>query len=104
MGVQRLPDPGLIPSSQEAGGTVHSNSLAQTAPGTQPGFDGGLMTYPVSTDSPGPMSPNQDDRRPVEPSGAMAASKDSPFPQAGAFGVVNEDSNAALWKRTPSSL
>ena len=66
MAVQRLPDPGLMPTSQEAGGTVHSNALAQTAPGSMPGFDGGLMTYPVSTDSPGPMSGNQDDRRPVD--------------------------------------
>ena len=56
MGVTRLPDPGLMPSSQEAGGTVHSNELAQTAPGSMPGYDGGVMNYPVSTDSPPPSS------------------------------------------------
>jgi hypothetical protein len=104
MAVQRLPDPGLMPTSQEAGGTVHSNALAQTAPGSMPGFEGGLMTYPVSTDSPGPMSGNQDDRRPVDPSGAMSGSQDSPFPQAASFAQSdNEDSNAARWKKTPSS-
>ncbi len=104
MAVQRYPDPGLMPSSQEAGGTVHSNALAQTAPGSMPGYDGGLMSYPVSTDSPGPMSAQQDDRRPVDPSGAMAGGTDSVFPQAGSFGQADrEDSNAARWKPTPSS-
>lgn len=102
MGVQRYPDPGLLPTSQEGGGVVHSNALAMTAPGSAPGFDGGKLTYNVSTDSPGPMSGNQDDRRPVEPSGAMAGGKDSPFPQAGSFGQ-EQYGDAAKWKKTPSS-
>ena len=104
MASQRLPDPGMMPTSQEAGGTVHSNALAQTAPGSMPGFDGGQMNYPVSTDSPGPLSSAQDDRNPVQPSGAMAGGQDSPFPQAGGFSQADlEDSNAAKWKKTPSS-
>lgn len=73
-----------------------------TAPGSAPGFDGGLMSYPVSTDSPGPMSANQADQDLQEPSGAMAAGKDSPFPQAGKFGQ-EQYGDAAMWKKTPSS-
>jgi hypothetical protein len=55
--VTRLPDPGMLPTSQEAGGCVHDNSAAMTAPGSQPGFDGGTLAYPASTDGPGPAMP-----------------------------------------------
>lgn len=101
MGVQQLPSPGMMPTSQEAGGTVHSNALAQTAPGSMPGFDGGQMSYPVSTDSPQPESSAHDDRNPVEPGGSSGP-QDSPFPQAGRFGD-EVYGNAAMWKKTPSS-
>ena len=104
MAVQVYPSPGLIPTSQEAGGTVHSNALAMTAPGTEPGFDGGTMTYPVSTDSPdAPAGQDRDDRELIGVSGAKD-NMDSPFPQAGAFAQADtEDGNAAMWKKTPSS-
>jgi|HubBroStandDraft_2_1064218.scaffolds.fasta_scaffold33084_2 hypothetical protein len=104
MATTRLPDPGLLPTSQEGGGTVHSNELAQTSPGSMPGFDGGTMNYPVSTDDAAPPAgPDRDDRRLVGPSGAKAQ-QDSPFPQAGAFAQAStEDANAAMWKKTPSS-
>jgi hypothetical protein len=106
MAVQRYPDPPLTPTSQEAGGCVHDQSLAQTAPGSAPGFDGGVLSYPVSTDAPPvPRGPDRDDRRPAGPSGALAGGKDSPFPQAGSFGQAGrEDSgNAGRWRPTPSS-
>lgn len=51
--VQRIPVKiGLVPTSQEAGGTVHSQAASMTAPGSQPGFDGGTMAYTVSADGP----------------------------------------------------
>jgi hypothetical protein len=104
MAVERLPDPGLMPTSQEAGGVVHDNSLAMTAPGSAPGFDGGTLSYPVSTDDPAPpRGPDRDDRRLIAASGAKAQ-QDSPFPQAGSFAQADtEDSNAGLWKLTSSS-
>jgi len=71
--MQRLPDPGLTPTSQEAGGMVHSQALAMTAPGTPPGFDGASMAYPVSTDSAQP--PGQSGATipiPTDPVGAQA--------------------------------
>lgn len=55
--VQRLADPGLLPTSQEAGGTVHDQSMSMTAKGSAPGYDGGVMTYNVSTDSPAAEQP-----------------------------------------------
>lgn len=101
MGVQRLPDPGMLPTSQEAGGVVHSNALAQTAPGTAPGFDGGTLTYNASTDSPqAPAGQDRDDRPLVAPSGADH-NMDAPFPQGSQFGA--ESYNAGMWKRTPST-
>ena len=105
MAVQVYPSPGMLPTSQEAGGTVHDQSHAMTAPGTAPGFDGGTMSYPVSTDSPdAPAGQDRDDRELVGTSGAKD-NMDSPFPQAGAFGQVDaEDSNAVMWKKTPSSV
>jgi hypothetical protein len=104
MAVQRYPDPGMLPTSQEAGGTVHDQSHAMAAPGSMPGFDGGLMSYPVSTDAPpAPPAPDRDDRRLIGPDGSPG-SQDAPFPQAGAFAQADtEDSGAAMWKKTPSS-
>ena len=104
MAVERLADPGLLPTSQEGGGTVHSNELAQTSPGSMPGFDGGTMNYPVSTDEAAPApAPDRDDRRLIGPGGAKGA-QDSPFPQGGSFVQADrEDSNAAMWKKTASS-
>lgn len=105
MGVQNLPSPGMLPTSQEAGGTVHSNMLAMTAPGTEPGYDGGTMTYNVSTDSAqAPPGQDRNDRELIGPSGAKGE-QDAPFPQSGAFGQVSgEDAgNAGRWKLTPSS-
>ena len=55
--MERLPSPGMMPTSQEAGGCTHDNSAAQTAPGSWPGFDNGQLTYTVSTDAPGPAMP-----------------------------------------------
>lgn len=43
---------GLVPTSQAAGGMVHDASLARTAPGSLPGYDGGSETFPVSQDGP----------------------------------------------------
>jgi hypothetical protein len=108
MAVQRYPDAGMLPTSQEGGGTVHDQSHAMTAPGSAPGFDGGVMTYPVSTDAPpAPPVPDRDDRWLAGESGAKApqGSQDSPFPQAGSFAQADrEDSGSAgLWKLTPSS-
>jgi hypothetical protein len=49
--MQVLPGPHLVPTSQEAGGCVHDPSLALTAPGSPPGYDGGDLNYPVSVDT-----------------------------------------------------
>ena len=73
---------GLVPTSQEAGGTVHSNALAQTAPGSMPGFDGGAMSYPVSTDSPLPVSADQADQHDVDAGGGGRMPRD---PESGQF-------------------
>lgn len=102
MGVQRLPDAGLVPTSQEGGGTVHDNSKAMSAPGSMPGYDGGAMAYPVSTDLPVPQPvPDRSDENLIGSGGAAAQPQDGPFPQAGTFGA--ESYNAGLWRRTPSS-
>jgi hypothetical protein len=102
MGVQRLPDPGLLPTSQEAGGTVHSNALAQTAPGTDPGFDGGTLTYNVSTDAAdAPAGQDRNDRELIATSGGKD-NMDAPFPQSPKFGG-EAYGNAGLWRKTPSS-
>jgi hypothetical protein len=49
-----LPSPGVLPTSQEAGNMVHDQSLAMTAPGSQPGFDGGTFAgpWPQNSDNP----------------------------------------------------
>ena len=107
MAVQRYPNPGMMPTSQEAGGTVHDQSHAMAAPGSRPGFDGGQMSYPVSTDDPpAPPIPDRDDRWLLGPDGSKApqSQQDAPFPQAGSFDQADtEDGNAAMWKKTPSS-
>lgn len=100
--MQRLPDPGMNQTSQEGGGTVHSNALAMSAPGSAPGYDAGTMTYPVSTDAPVPaaLAPirvsNEAGRDPVLP-GSNAGS--APITQAG----LEDQGNAGLWKKTPSA-
>ena len=100
MGVQRLPDPPLVPSSMSAGGEWHSNNLAMTAPGSA-----GVAPLPVGLEETLPLpvdtAPDRVSRNPVGPSGAFSAAKDSPVPQAGTFGA--ESYNAGLWKKTPSS-
>ena len=105
MGVQRLADPGLVPTSQEAGGTVHSTAMAMTAPGTEPGFDGGTMTNNVSTDAPGPPAiPDRDDRWLVSADGSKpSAGQDAPFLQGGQFGQASREDAGSAWKPTPSS-
>jgi|HubBroStandDraft_2_1064218.scaffolds.fasta_scaffold11961_4 hypothetical protein len=50
--MQVLPGPKLVPTSQAAGGMVHSAALAQTAPGTPPGYDGGSETFNDNVDGP----------------------------------------------------
>ena len=86
--MQRLPNPGIVPTSQEGGGTVHDNSLAMSAPGSQPGFDAGSMSYPVSTDAPKPVM-----AAPIP----VSDEKDRTSAEAGVPG------NAGLWKKTPSA-
>jgi hypothetical protein len=81
--VQRYPDPGLLPTSQEAGGSVHDNSLALGAPGSDPGFDAATMTYNVSTDAPRPPAgPDMADQWDVDPGGAHHQPHD---PESGEF-------------------
>ena len=108
MGVTRLPNPPLVPSSMSSGGEVHSNAMAMGAPGSQPvsapspGDPGqAAETLPLPVDT----APDRSDRKLLDASGAKRDPADSPFPQAGSFGQVDrEDSNAALWKVTPSSM
>jgi hypothetical protein len=54
-----LPSPGLLPTAQEAGNMVNANDLAMTAPGSQPGYDGGAFAgpWPANTDTPPPSGP-----------------------------------------------
>ena len=54
--METLPNPGMVPTSQEAGGMVHTNELAMTAPGSPPGFDGGALIYPTSADVGAPAA------------------------------------------------
>jgi hypothetical protein len=50
--MQVLPSPGIVPTSQAAGGMVHSAALALTAPGSPPGYDGGSETFVTNLDGP----------------------------------------------------
>src|SRR5580700_726242 len=102
MGVQRYPNPRLSTDSMGSGGTPHV-SYGMGAPGSTPVEPGPQpFEIPDITDLQTPTQPG--DRRLVDPSGAMAADKNSPFPQAGSFAQAStEDGNAAMWRKTPSS-
>ena len=109
MGVTRLPNPPLVPSSMSSGGEIHSNEAAMGAPGSQPvsapspqdpGQAAETLPLPVDT------APDRNDRWLLDASGAKRpqGQQDTPFPQAGAFIQADrEDSNAAMWRPTPSS-
>ena len=96
----RLPDPGLVPTSQEAGGMVHDQSLAMTAPGTAPGFDGGSYPYPVATDLPaGSPAPGQSGATvpvPTDPAG-------QPRDGLGRWTADGQVPGAGPWRPTPSA-
>lgn len=103
MAVQRLPNPRLVTDSMGAGGTPHE-SFGGGPPGSQ-----GVEPSPQAFEVPDigtllePAPGN--DRRLVAPGGAMSGEKDAPFPQGDGFAQADlEDSDAALWKKTPSSM
>lgn len=122
--VQRLPDPTMLPTSQEAGGMVHDNRLAMTAPGTAPGFDGGSYAYPASTDLP-PASPPPGQSGPTipvptQPVSSTGTKTGGPYPDLGSTSQprvpagsgptggqwtadVQGPGGEGPWKKTPSA-
>lgn len=92
--------PGLVPTSQEAGGLIHSNDLAMTAQGSQPGFDGGLMVAPTTTDAPLPLPaalPVDADAETGLPPGLPAGHP------SGGGGRYSAAQLASAWQPTPSA-
>lgn len=94
--MQRLASPGLVPTSQEAGGMVHDNALAHTAPGSPPGCDAGRLTYPVSEDMPAPDMFGGD----TVPVSTQAGHGGNPaVPAEGGRFTVPADGDAGKWGR-----
>jgi hypothetical protein len=87
---------------------VHSQALARTAPGSPPGFDGGALTYPVSTDAPMPdmwgtqvpvsTQPGEDGGKGLPPR------KPSGTPDGGQWAqTVTGPGPESGWAKTPSA-
>lgn len=100
--MERLPDPGMLPTSQEAGGMVHNPAGAMTAPGRPPGGDYGQLAYPVSSDlPPAPPSANIPVGTPtVEPRLPDVPAAPGRFPTPAADGPTwTKTSTAGAWPR-----
>ncbi|MDQ2875362.1 MAG: endonuclease VII domain-containing protein [Actinomycetota bacterium] len=109
--VKLIPIPiGLLPSSQEAGGMVHDQSAAMTAPGSPPGFDGGALSYPVTDDTPMPPMFGQDKVVPVSTQpGEKGGAGLPPRKPSGTFdggqwtGNVTGPGSESGWVKTPAA-
>ena len=105
MAVQRYPNPRLSTDSMGSGGTPHQ-SYGMSAPGSTPVEPGPQpFEIPDITDLQTPAEPG--DRHLTGPDGSKrpADQQNAPVAQAGAFAQADTgDGNAAMWKKTASSI